>query len=84
MARSHRRPRPGRTADAAVEQLLDWWLGNTQPGRQLLETRTLVEARIAVQELIAAGLLAVEGTDLGRTEIYPTRRALTGAEAKAP
>ena len=76
MPRSHGPRKPKRKAEAGATRLLDAWLTNTRPGRQLLANRTLPEARVAMREVITAGLLDMQVIDLPdgdqRVEIFPT------------
>jgi hypothetical protein len=62
--------------------LLDAWLQDSPQGQQLLRDRTLAEAREAVRELLARGLLDMQVIDLPgdqmRIEIWPTSLALAG------
>jgi hypothetical protein len=84
MPRPHGPRKPKRKAEAVATRLLDAWLTNTRPGQQLLTSRTLPEARVAVRELITAGLLDVQVIDLPAgdqsVDIFPTPLALATME----
>jgi hypothetical protein len=68
MPKSRRRvPKPARAPSAlwrTQQALLDVWLQDSPQGQQLLRDRTLAEAREAVRELLARGLLDMQVIDL--------------------
>jgi hypothetical protein len=91
MPKSRRRVRkPTRQPSAGWRTpvgLLDTWIKESAQGQQLLANRTLAEAREAVLELLAQGLLDMQVTELPgdqlRIEIWPTSLAPSGG-ADAP
>ena len=86
MPKSRRRVRKPTRAPSALWRtelaLLETWIQESAQGQQLLRDRTLAEAREAVLELLAHGLLDMQVIDLpgdrARIEIRPTALALTG------
>ena len=86
MPKSRRRVRKPVRAPSALwrtqQALLDTWIQESAQGQQLLANRTLAEAREAVLELLARGLLDMQVIDLPsermRIEIRPTALALAG------
>jgi hypothetical protein len=86
MPKSRRRVRKPARAPSALWRtqlaLLDVWLQDSRQGQQLLRDRTLAEAREAVLELLARGLLEMQVVDQPgdrmRIEVWPTALALAG------
>jgi hypothetical protein len=86
MPKSRRRvPKPARAPSVlwrTQQALLETWIKESAQGQQLLRDRTLAEAREAVRELLARGLLDMRVIDLPgdqmRIEIWPRALALAG------